>query len=483
MKWLQKLGKSLMLPVACLPIAAVFLGVGYWIDPVGWGGGNAFAAFLVKAGAAIIDNIPILFTIGVSIGMADDNDGTAALAGLVSWLMIQSLLATGTVSMLQGIPVESVNPAFGKMNNAFIGILTGLIGALCYNKFKKTKLPDALAFFSGKRSVAIITGGISIAAALILFFIWPVVYSALVAFGKAILSLGALGAGLYGFFNRLLIPFGLHHALNAVFWFDLAGVNDLGNFWNNTGIRGITGQYMTGFFPVMMFGLPGAAYAMYVTAKSNQKKIAAGLLISAAFATFLTGVTEPLEFAFMFLAPALYLVHAGLTAVSMIIMSLLPSRAGFNFSGGFIDLVLSWNTPLALNPWLIIPVGLVFFAIYFFLFRYIIVKYNLQTPGREDEEYFVAESKVSLSTSDYAKVASTILKGLGGPSNVTSLDYCVTRLRMEVKDYTAVDEKIIRSSGASGIIRPSKTSVQVVIGTQVQHVADEMKELLNYVHK
>ena len=478
MKTMQRLGKSLMLPVAVLPIAAILMGIGYWIDPQGWGGNSVIAAFLIKAGAAIIDHIAILFAIGVAVGMSKDRDGTAALAGLVSWLMMTTLLSSGAVAMFQRIPVEQVAPAFGKIENVFVGILCGVIGAVCYNKFHNTKLPDALAFFSGKRSVAIVTGGVTIVAAVVMFFVWPFIYMGLVAFGTGVLSLGPIGAAIYGFFNRLLIPFGLHHALNSVFWFDIANVNDLATFWAGTGTLGVTGQYMTGYFPIMMFGLPGAALAMYHTAKTNQKKVAAGLLLAGAFASFFTGVTEPLEFAFMFLAPGLYLVHAGLTAVSMAIMAALPVRAGFQFSAGLIDLVLSWPTKLSLNPWLIIPIGLAFFAIYYLLFRVIIVKFNLKTPGREDEDYAEAESKVTLSSSNYAAVAAAILEGLGGKGNINELDNCITRLRVEVKDYTAVNEKKIKSSGVSGIIRPSKTSVQVVVGTQVQHVADELKKLL-----
>ena len=478
MKTMQKLGKSLMLPVACLPIAAILMGIGYWIDPAGWGGTNQIAAFLIKAGAAIIDNMALLFALGVSIGMAKEGDGTSALAGLISWLMVQTLLAPGTVSMISGKPLEEISVAFEKTNNVFIGILCGIIGSTCYNRFKNTKLPDALAFFSGKRSVAIVAGGVSIVAAFLLFFVWPAIYGVLVLFGESVLKLGPFGAGIYGFFNRLLIPFGLHHALNSVFWFDVAGINDLANFWSNTGTYGVTGQYMTGFFPFMMFGLPGAALAMYHTAKTKQKKIAAGLLISAAFASFFTGVTEPLEFSFMFLAPVLYVIHAALAAISMTVVAALPIRAGFNFSGGFIDLFLSWRTPMAQNPWGVLLVGVVFFVIYYFLFRIIIVKMNLKTPGREDEDYAEAESKLTLATSNYAEIAGKILEGLGGKENITSLDNCITRLRVEVKNYTDVDEKVIKAAGVSGVIRPSKTSVQVIVGTQVQHVADELKTLL-----
>ena len=480
MKFLQKLGKSLMLPVACLPAAGILMGIGYWIDPNGWGANNAFAAFLITAGGALINKMGILFAIGVGVGMSDDNDGTAGLAGLVSWLMITSLLSSGSVAFLKGIPVEEVADAFSKIENQFIGIVAGIIGAYSYNRFKGTKLPDALSFFSGKRSVAIVTAGISVVASFVLFFIWPVIYGALVGFGKAIISTDAIGAGIYAFFNRLLIPFGLHHALNSVFWFDVADIADLGKFWGQIdgGVYGQTGMYMTGFFPVMMFGLPAAALAMYHTAKTNKKKIAAGLLGAAALCSFFTGVTEPLEFAFMFLAPGLYVIHALLTGISAFICAILPIRCGFNFSAGLVDLVLSFKAPMAQNPLLIVPVGLAFGAIYYVVFRVMIKVFNFKTPGREDDDISDDEMKVVLANNDFTKIAQIVLEGLGGIENVTSCDNCITRLRMEVKDYTKVDEKKIKSAGVAGIIRPSKTSVQVIVGTKVQFVADEMKKLL-----
>ena len=459
MKYLQRLGKSLMLPVACLPVAAILMGIGYWIDPTGWGSNNIVAAFLLKAGSAIIDNMAILFAIGVAVGMSDDGDGAAALAGLVA--------------MFTGVEADAVPAAFGKTQTQFIGIICGLIGAVCYNKFKTTKLPDALSFFSGKRCVAIVTAGFSLIASLILFF----VYGALVSFGEAIMSTGALGAGIYGFFNRLLIPFGLHHALNSVFWFDVAGINDIGKFWGSAegGVLGQTGMYMSGFFPVMMFGLPGAALAMYHTAKDSRKKAAYGLLLAAALSSFFTGVTEPLEFAFMFLAPVLYVIHALLTGISLAVVALLPIRAGFNFSAGLVDLGLSFKAPFAQNPILLIPIGIVYGAIYYAIFRFVITKFNLKTPGREDDEE--EEKKAVLSNDDYTTVAGIILEGVGGPENLTSIDNCITRLRLEIKDYTKVDEKKIKSAGVAGVIRPSKTSVQVIIGTKVQFVADEFKKL------
>lgn len=479
MKYLQRLGKSLMLPVACLPVASILMGIGYWIEPSIMAGGaitNVVPFFLVKAGAALIDHMGILFAIGVAVGMSDDNDGTAGLAGLVSWLMITTLLAPGAVAIYKGIQASAVSPAFGKIETQFIGILAGLIGASCYNKFKATKLPDALGFFSGKRSVAIVTAAASIIVALILLFVWPVVYGGLVAFGKSIVSTGAVGAGIYAFLNRLLIPTGLHHALNSVFWFDVAGINDLGNFWSGKGTRGVTGMYMTGFFPVMMFGLPAAALAMYHTAKDSKKKAVYGLLLTAAISSFFTGVTEPLEFAFMFLAPPLYLIHAGLMGVSAFVCALLPVRAGFNFSGGFVDWFLSFKVPMAENPIIIILIGLVFAIIYYVVFRFVIVKFNLKTPGREDDNE-EGELNVKLANNDFTQIASTILRGVGGKENVISVDNCVTRLRLEIKDQSVVDEKIIKSAGVSGIIKPGKTSLQVIVGTKVQFVSDEFKKL------
>ena len=465
-----------MLPVAVLPVCSILMGIGYWIDPTGWGANSAIAAFLIKAGGSIIDNMGILFAIGVGVGMSEDNDGTGGLAALVSWLMITTLLSPAVVGMLKGIPVEEVAPAFGKIATQFTGILAGLIGSTCYNKFKGTKLPSALAFFSGKRSVAIVTAGMSIVAALILFFAWPAIFGALVSFGEMIMGAGAIGAGIYGFFNRLLIPFGLHHALNSVFWFDIAGIDDIGKFWGQIegGVKGVTGMYQAGFFPVMMFGLPAGALAMYHTAKENKKKVAAGLLGAAALSAFFKGVREPLEFAFMFLAPGLYVVHALLTGITVAVVAALPVRAGFNFSAGFVDWFLSFKAPMALNPIYLLGIGLIVAVIYYVVFRIVIVKFNLKTPGREDDD---DETKVVLANDNFTEVARIVLEGIGGKENVTSIDNCITRLRLEIKDYTKVDEKKIKSAGVAGVIRPGKTSVQVIIGTQVQHVADEFKKL------
>ena len=383
-KYLQKIGRSLMLPVAVLPAAAILMGIGYWIDPAGWGAGSPIAAFLIKAGSSIIDNMAILFAVGVALGMSKGKDGSAALSGLVAYLVVTTLLSTESVAMLQGIDVKDVNPAFEKIENAFVGILSGLIAAAMYNRFSKVELPDALAFFSGKRLVPILTAVVMLLVSLILFFIWPLIYSWLVIFGEAISELGAAGAGLYGFFNRLLIPTGLHHALNSVFWFDVIGLNDIGNFWAGTGTKGTTGMYQAGFFPVMMFGLPAAALAMYHSAKSNKKKQVASL-IRCRFRFIFYRSYRTFEFAFMFVAPALFVVHALLTGISLAIAASFQWTAGFGFSAGFVDFVLSSRLPLANEPYMLLLQGLAFAVIYYFLFRFLIARFNLMTPGREDD--------------------------------------------------------------------------------------------------
>ena len=486
MKYLQKLGKALMLPVACLPICGILMGIGYLMCPATMQGGDIegviplIGFFLVKAGGALIDNMALLFVIGVGVGMADDHDGTAGLAALASWLMITNLLSTGVVTTLMPAIADNQDKmiAFGKIANPFIGILAGIIGATCYNKFKSTKLPDWLSFFSGKRCVAIIAGVVSIIVSAILLFVWPLIFGLLIAAGNGIAGMGAVGAGIYAFLNRLLIPTGLHHALNNVFWFDTIGLGDLTNFWGGKTSADVTwdlGMYMSGFFPCMMFGIPGAALAMIKSAKSNKKKVAIGLLSSAALCAFICGVTEPFEFGFMFLAPGLLLVYALLYGIFTVITTLVGFRAGFSFSAGATDLFFSASLPAAKNTWMIIPLGIAAFVVFYVVFRFMIVKFDLKTPGREDDD--VDETKVELANNDYTAIAATILEGLGGKDNVVSIDNCITRLRLEVKDNTAVDEKKIKSAGVAGVVRPGKTSVQVIIGTKVQFVADEFKKL------
>lgn len=470
-----------MLPVAVLPVASIFSGLGYWIAGATGDPNNIIGAFLAAAGGALIGNIPLLFAIGVAIGMPKKADGVAALAGLTSWLTVTSLLKPETIMKFQGLSdVAQVDPAFSKVNNVFVALICGLIAAWSFDKFKDTELPDFLAFFSGKRSVAIISALLSLVAALVLMFVWPLVFGGLVAFGEWMLTLGPVGAGLYGFFNRLLIPLGLHHALNAVFWFDIAGVNDLNNFLAGQGTRGVTGQYMTGFFPVMMMGLPGAALAMYVTSKPEKKKATGGILIGAAFAAFLVGITEPLEFLFMFLAPGLYLIHAIFMGISMGVTAALPVRSGFGFSGGFIDLVLQWVNPLAMNPWAIFVMGAFWFVVYFLVFRFVILKWNLKTPGRgADEDDDEASDSTATGADKYILTADRFIEALGGKGNIDEVENCATRLRLSLNDVSLADEQALKAAGATGVMKPGGNLYQVIYGLNVQFVKDAMDGLMD----
>ena len=487
MKFLQKLGKALMLPVAVLPICGILMGIGYLLCPATMQGGdiqgaaNLIGLFLVKAGGALIDNMAILFAIGVGVGMSDKNDGTGGIAALASWLMLTTLLSTGFVTTLMPSIAESEvkTIAFNKIANPFIGILAGVIGSTCYNKFKGTKLPDWLAFFSGKRCVAIVAGVVSIIVSAVLLFVWPLFFGLLVSIGDAIAKMGVVGAGIYAFLNRLLIPTGLHHALNNVFWFDTIGLGDLSHFWageTSADVSWSLGMYMSGFFPCMMFGIPGAALAMVQCAKPEKKAATIGILLSAAVCSFICGVTEPFEFAFMFLAPGLYLIYAALYGVFTIVTVALGFRAGFSFSAGAMDLLFSASLPAAAKTWLIIPLGIAAFVVFYFVFLLAIKKFDIKTPGREDDDV-EAEKNVQLASDDFTAIAKQILAGCGGKENIASIDNCVTRLRLEVKDMTQVDDKAIKAAGVAGVIKPGKTSVQVIVGTKVQFVADAFSEL------
>ena len=543
MKYLQKLGKALMLPVAVLPICGILMGLGYAFAPGVMGvpgaatSGAAYTVgfLLVKAGGALIDNMAWLFAIGAAVGLADDHDGTAGLAGLVSYLMMQQLLNPGVVSMVRSLEEGTATYiAFQKVaGNSFIGILAAVVGATCYNKFKSTQMPDWLAFFSGKRFVAIATGLISIVVSVVLLFVWPVIFDALVAIGNGIAGMDGIGAGIYAFLNRLLIPTGLHHALNNVFWFDTIGLGDLSHFWageTSADVGWSLGMYMSGFFPCMMFGIAGAALAMVKTAKNKKaaiglgdlshfwagetsadvgwslgmymsgffpcmmfgimgaalamvktaknKKAAIGLVLSAAICAFVCGVTEPFEFGFMFLCFPLYVVYSALYGIFTIITYYSGFRAGFCFSAGATDLVFSASLPAAAKTWMIIPLGIAAFVVFYAVFYFAITKFDLKTPGREDEDAEEAEKKVVLANNNYTEVAAGVLKAIGGKENVSSVDYCATRLRFTIKDYTAVDEKAVKAAGAAGVIRPDKTTCQVIIGTKVQFVYDELKKML-----
>lgn len=502
---LQRLGQSLMQPVAVMPLAALLLGLGYLIDPVDWGQGSPIAAFLISAGGAILDNLGILFAVGVAFGIAKENHGASALAGLVAFLTLSKMLSPATVAQLRSLDMDAWQAsdpfqfsAFGKIGNGnvLIGILSGVLGGKSYDKFHEKHLPDFLAFFSGRRLVPIMASLYALIASIILMFLWPVIYSALAKFGEFLLGLGAVGAGIYGFANRLLIPTGLHHALNQVFWFDLVGVNDIPNFLNNAQ-DAITktyhpGMYQAGFFPIMMFGLPGASLAMAQKADEKNKKTIKALMMAGALASFLTGVTEPLEFAFMFVAPQLYFIHALLTGISVFLAAKLQAYAGFGFSAGLIDFFLSSKNPMRNNMLILILLGLVFFAIYYFLFKALIEKWDIATPGRSsksqnegkvsaDDKTASQEAKEQHATvkGSYADTARIILQGLGGAENIDTTSYCTTRLRLTVNDPTKVNDARIKEAGVAGIMKPGVKAVQVIIGPQVQAVYDEFVKLLD----
>ncbi|CAM3158335.1 PTS family enzyme IIC (N-terminal); enzyme IIB (center); enzyme IIA (C-terminal), N-acetylglucosamine-specific [Xenorhabdus nematophila ATCC 19061] len=492
LSYLQRIGRALMVPVATLPAAAILVGIGYWIDPTGWGANNALAALLLTSGNAILENMGMLFAVGIAYGMSKDKDGAAALAGLIGFIVVIKLCSPSAVAMITGTSLEGVPTAFSKINNPFIGILVGVFSAELYNRYSNVELPLALSFFSGRRLVPILNSFLMIIVSLILMFVWTIVYDWLVAFGESITNLGSAGAGLYAFFNRLLIPIGLHHALNSVFWFDVAGINDIPNFLAGqksieagTAIPGITGRYQAGFFPIMMFGLPGAALAIYHCARPENKVMVGGIMMAGAFAAFFTGITEPLEFSFMFVAPVLYVLHAIMTGISVYIAAAMHWIAGFGFSAGFVDLLLSSRNPLAVHWYMLILQGLVFFCLYYVVFRFTIKKFNLMTLGRE----MPAADQVNAHNADRAKndsqstnniqeEAYQYIASVGGSDNLTAIDACISRLRLSVKDSGLVSSHLVKRLGASGIVRLNKQSVQIIVGMRAELIANAMHEVL-----
>ncbi len=506
MKVFQKLGRAVMLPVACLPLCGILMGIGYLLCPASMQGGDIsgflplLGLYLVKAGGAVIDHIALLFAVGIGVGLSEDENGTAGITALISWLIITSLLNSGFVeSMLKAKFLEEIllfftdrttaMLAFSRIENPFIGILAGIIGAESYNRFKNTSLPEWLAFFSRKRSTVIVSGMVSVAAAAILFIVWPILFSLLVHVGRWIAGLGAFGAGLYAFFNRLLIPFGLHHALNNVFWFDTIGLGDLTHFWaghTSADVGWSLGMYMSGFFPCMMFGVPGAALAMLHCAESSRRRAAAGILGSAALCSFVCGITEPFEFAFMFISPGLYLIYAFLYGLFSFVTALTGFRAGFSFSAGVTDLLFSASLPAASMTWLILPLGLSAFAVFYLVFRFLIQRFHLPVVGREAEE--TDADALSVSANGFKESAKdeivagchvdAILQGLGDRKNIVHLENCATRLRVEVKDVSSVDETMLKKAGAAAVMKTGGNYVQVIIGPDVQAVADALKPRL-----
>ena len=496
MKFFQKLGRSLMLPVSVLPVCGILMGIGYLLCPASMQGGDVTTLaetaglFLVKAGGAVIDNISWLFVLGVAVGMSDDGHGSSAICGLVSWLMLITLLAPATVGAIrpQAIGDPAVKLAFEKIQNPFIAMVTGIIGAFSYNRFRKTELPDYLAFFSGRRFAVIISALISVAAAVIFSFLWPAAFKGLVWVGKTIQSAGGIGAGIYAFLNRLLIPLGLHHALNNVFWFDTIGIGDLTAFWagkTSADVGWSLGMYMSGFFAPTMFGIAGAAAALYRT--SDSKKAAKGILISSVVCAFVSGVTEPFEFSFMFLCFPLYVIYAALYGIFTVITYYSGFRAGFSFSAGVIDLLFSSSLPAAQKTWMILPLGIAAAIVFYLVFSFFIRRFHVSFPdagagnagstengGTEPEK--VPEAGGSAGGNDVSAQAAEMIRALGGRSNIRELGCCATRLRLELGDTKKVDQNAVKNAGGIACLLTGDTSCQVIIGPKVQQLCDAMKE-------
>jgi N-acetylglucosamine PTS system EIICBA or EIICB component len=452
---LQQLGRALMLPIAVLPIAGLLLRLGQ-PDLLGW-------AAMAAAGDAIFSNLGLLFAVGVGVGLARENHGAAGLAALVGFLVtthaVETLLAAPPGSLAKlSIPV---------------GLLSGIIAGVSYNRFSNISLPSYLSFFGGRRFVPIVSGIAGLALAAVLGYAWPFVERGMDATSHAILGAGSLGLFAYGVLNRILIVTGLHHILNNFAWFivgDYHGATgDLKRFFAGDPTAG---AFMSGFFPVMMFGLPGACLAMYHTARPGRRAATAGLLLSLGLTSFLTGVTEPIEFTFMFLAPVLYALHALATGLAMVVMNLAGVRLGFSFSAGLFDYVLNFSH--AQRPWLLLPIGAVYFGLYYGVFRLLIVRLNLATPGREKDDA-PSQSPVPKSADERARAFVT---ALGGAGNLTEVAACTTRLRLRLVDNQAVDEAMLKRLGARGILRSTTQGLQVVLGPTADQVAGEIRAAL-----
>jgi N-acetylglucosamine PTS system EIICBA or EIICB component len=449
---LQQLGRALMLPIAVLPIAGLLLRLGQ-PDLLGW-------AAMAAAGDAIFSNLGLLFAVGVGVGLARENHGAAGLAALVGFLV-----TTRAVETLLAAPPG----ALAKLSIP-VGLLSGIIAGVGYNRFGNITLPSYLSFFGGRRFVPIVSGLAGLALAAVVGYAWPFVERGMDATSHAILGAGSLGLFAYGVLNRILIVTGLHHILNNFAWFivgDYHGATgDLKRFFAGDPTAG---AFMSGFFPVMMFGLPGACLAMYHAARPERRAGVAGLLLSLGLTSFLTGVTEPVEFTFMFLAPVLYALHAIATGLAMVVMNLFDVRLGFSFSAGLFDYVLNFSH--AQHPLLLLPIGAVYFGLYYGVFRFLIVRLNLATPGRESDD--AAAQPLTPATSGAR--AEALVAALGGAQNLTEVDACTTRLRLVLVDNTAIDEVALKRLGARGILRSSAHGLQVVLGPIADQVAGEIR--------
>jgi len=475
----QKLGRALMLPIAVLPIAGLLLRLGQ-PDLLN-------IAFLAAAGDAVFSNLGLLFAVGVGVGFARENHGAAGLAGALGFFITIKAAETlitpppfvteGLAGAAKDLALSAYKTRLAGKLSVPVGILSGVIAGTMYNRFKDIKLPEYLAFFGGRRFVPIITGVACLGQALVFGFAWPLLEAALDAASRSVFAAGAAGLFIYGVLNRLLLVTGLHHIVNNIAWFILGEYNgatgDLKRFFAGDPSAG---AFMTGFFPVMMFGLPAACLAMYRAAPSDRRTKAGGLLLSMALTSLLTGVTEPIEFAFMFLAPSLYAIHACLTGLSLVVMDALHVKLGFSFSAGVFDYVLNYGK--ATRPLILLPVGAVYFMTYYGLFRFFIAKFDLKTIGREED---AGTGDALLDVGAPVPVAlrgHAYLKALGGTANVLAIDACTTRLRVSIADGGNVDEQALKALGIRGIVRPASGSVQVIIGPEADQIAAEVQQAM-----
>ncbi len=454
---LQRIGKALMTPIAVLPVAALLLRLGF---------GDIFdgqiALIMKSAGDAVFSNLDLLFGVGIAYGLAKNNDGAAALAGAIGVLIAKAVYISIDKDVNMGV---------------FVGIIIGVLAGTLYNRYHDIKLPEFLGFFGGKRFVPIITAVAAIFVGVLAGYFWHYAQGAIDAFSNMIIGLNETGTFIYGTLNRLLIPLGLHHILNSVFWFQLGeythlkdGVEvvangDLHRFFAGDKTAGV---YMSGFYVVMMFGLPAMAYAIYLNTPKNYRKKAGAILLGVAFTSFLTGITEPLEFLFLFVAPLLFILHALLTGLALAIAQMLDIHAGFGFSAGFIDYVINYK--LATNPLRILPLGVVFALLYFVLSYYTIKIFKLKILETELQE--------DTSSNTASNEALAFIEALGGEENILNTDACITRLRMSVDDSTDLKDEDFMVLGAKGVIRPDKKSIQIILGTKAEGVAESIKEAL-----
>lgn len=459
----QKLGKSLMTPIAVLPAAGLLLRLGQPdVLNITW---------MASAGNAIFNNLAMIFAIGIAVGFAEENNGVAGLAAAVGYFVLTNVATAFNKTIDMGV-----------LGGIIIGILAGNL----YNKFRAIKLPDFLGFFGGRRFVPIITSFCSLILGVIAGYVWPVIQGGINAFGNAVAHAGTIGAFIFGFLNRLLIPVGLHHVLNSLFWFQFGSyktaagkvvTGDLNRFF---ALDKTAGTYMTGFFPIMMFALPAACLAMITAAKKENRKKVTGMLLGIALTAFITGVTEPIEFTFMFLSPVLYAIHAFLTGTSLAITAALGIKSGFTFSAGCIDYILSFG--IATKPVLLILIGLIYAVIYYVVFLFVITKFDLPTPGRtddlDDEVPEVSSTSAVNGGSELEQRALGILEAIGDKENIDSLDACVTRIRLTVKDGSKVNEAKLKKLGATGVMKLDDSNVQIVVGTIADVLVTHMKEII-----